>query len=87
MSDIKLPRQGAEKNVPVRTTFPESLYDLLKYYAAAYEATYGETIQPEKLVPVIVAEYLRKDSGFKKYIAKQQLPKPILPDEKSKKDK
>jgi hypothetical protein len=70
MSAIRIPRLGENKEVQAKVTFPKRLYDLLIKYAEAYEAAYGEKVQPEKLVPVIVEDYLRKDHGFKKYLSK-----------------
>jgi len=69
---IRIPRLGEKKEVQTKAIFPKRVYDLLNKYSEAYEAAYGEKVQPEKLVPVIVEEYLQKDHGFKKYLAQNQ---------------
>lgn len=71
MATIKIPRLGEKKEVQTKVTFPKRVHDLLIKYSEAYEAAYNEKVQPEKLVPVIVEDYLRKDHGFKKYLSKK----------------
>jgi len=71
MSKISLPRVGEKKEISVRTKFPQETYELLSLYAEAYEATYGEKIASAALVPIICGEFLRKDHGFKKYLAEK----------------
>jgi hypothetical protein len=69
MATIKIPKLGENKEVPSRVIFPKRVHNLLIKYSDAYEVSYGEKVQPEKLVPVIVEEYLRNDHGFKKYLS------------------
>jgi len=69
MATIKIPKLGEKKEVQSKINFPKRVHDLLIKYSDAYEVSYGEKVQPEKLVPVIVEEYLRNDHGFKKYLS------------------